>query len=117
MKVPVLAELAYPYPKLRVYSDLDVIVDLRSFGTVVEVYRGLKVVEGDFRCPKAIDLSLRPVRHYLEDRVRAHGFIAMLVAYLVWHLRRAVAPLCFTDEDPRAGPTLSLPRHPRPPRS
>ncbi len=40
------------------------------------------------------------MHHYLEDRVRAHVFIAMLAAYLVWHLRRAVAPLCFTDEEP-----------------
>jgi hypothetical protein len=27
-------------------------------------------------------------------------FICTLAAYLVWHLRRAWAPLCFTDEDP-----------------
>ena len=67
---------------------------------VVEAYKGLKVVEADFRSLKAIDLDLRPVHHYLEDRVRAHVFIAMLAAYLVWHLRRAVAPLCFTDEEP-----------------
>ena len=40
------------------------------------------------------------MHHYLEDRVRAHVFIAMLSAYLVWHLRRTVAPLCFTDEEP-----------------
>jgi len=69
-------------------------------GGVVEAYKGLKVVEADFACLKAIDLDLRPVRHYLEDRVRAHVFICMLAAYLVWHLRRAWAPLCFTDEEP-----------------
>ncbi len=66
----------------------------------MEAYKGLKVVEADFACLKAIDLDLRPVRHYLEDRVRAHMFICMLAAYLVWHLRRAWAPLCFTDEEP-----------------
>jgi len=71
-------------------------------GEVVEAYKGLKVVEADFRCIKAIDLDLRPVRHYLEDRVRAHVFICMLAAYLVWHLCRAWAPLCFTDEEPPA---------------
>ena len=76
---------------------------------VVEAYKGLKVVEADFRSLKAIDLDLRPVHHYLEDRVRAHVFIAMLAAYLVWHLRRAVAPLCFTDEEPssRTDPVAS----------
>ena len=73
---------------------------------VVEAYKGLKVVEADFKSLKAIDLDLRPVHHYLEDRVRAHVLICMLSAYLVWHLRRALAPLCFTDEDPpsRADP-------------
>jgi hypothetical protein len=71
---------------------------------VVDAYKGLKVVEADFRCLKAIDLDLRPVRHYLEERVRAHVFICMLAAYLVWHLRKAWAPLCFTDEEPPERP-------------
>jgi hypothetical protein len=35
-----------------------------------------------------------------EDRVCAHVFICMLALYLVWHLRRAWAPLCFSDEVP-----------------
>ena len=47
---------------------------------------------------KAIDLDLRPIHHYTETRVRAHVFICMLAAYLVWHLRAAWAPLTFTDE-------------------
>ena len=67
-------------------------------GQVVEAYKGLAVVERDFRSLKAIDLDLRPIHHHLEQRVRAHVFICMLAAYLVWHLRRAWAPLCFTDE-------------------
>ena len=71
-------------------------------GGVVEAYKGLKVVEADFRSLKAIDLDLRPVHHYLEERVRAHVFICMLAAYLVWHLRKAWAPIGFTDEDPPA---------------
>jgi hypothetical protein len=36
VKGPALAELAYPRPELRVYTDLDLLVDPRSFGTVVE---------------------------------------------------------------------------------
>lgn len=67
---------------------------------VVEAYKGLKVVEADFRSLKAIDLDLRPIHHHLEDRVRAHVLICMLAAYLIWHLRKAWAPLCFTDEEP-----------------
>ena len=69
-------------------------------GKVVETYKNLAVVERDFRSLKAIDLDLRPIYHHLEDRVRAHVFICMLAAYLIWHLRQAWAPLCFTDETP-----------------
>jgi len=68
-------------------------------GTVT-AYKGLSVVERDFRSLKAIDLDLRPIFHFTEDRVRAHVFICMLAAYVVWHLRKAWAPLCFTDEEP-----------------
>lgn len=67
---------------------------------VVDAYKGLKVVEANFRSLKAIDLDLRPIRHWTEQRVRAHVFICMLAAYIVWHLRRAWAPICFTDEEP-----------------
>ena len=63
-------------------------------------YKDLAKVERDFRSLKAIDLDLRPIYHHLEDRVRAHVFICMLAAYLVWHLRQAWAPLTFTDESP-----------------
>jgi hypothetical protein len=65
----------------------------------VTTYKGLAVVERNFRNMKAIDVDLRPIYHFTEDRVRSHVFICMLAAYLLWHLRRAVAPLCFTDEE------------------
>ncbi|HWE65671.1 MAG TPA: IS1634 family transposase [Acidimicrobiales bacterium] len=65
---------------------------------VVTAYKDLALVEADFRSLKAIDLDLRPIYHYSEDRVRAHVFICMLASYLLWHLRRAWAPICFTDE-------------------
>ena len=69
---------------------------------VVTAYKNLKYAERDFRHIKADDLDLRPVYHYLEERVKAHVLICMLACYLVWHLRRAWAPLTFTDEDPPA---------------
>ncbi len=69
---------------------------------VVSAYKNLKYVERDFRHIKADDLDLRPVFHYLEERVRAHVLICMLGCYLTWHLRRAWAPLTFTDEQPPA---------------
>jgi hypothetical protein len=69
---------------------------------VVTAYKNLKYVERDFRHIKADDLDLRPVFHRLEERVKAHVLICMLACYLTWHLRRAWAPLTFTDQDPLA---------------
>jgi hypothetical protein len=67
---------------------------------VVAAYKNLKYVERDFRHIKSDDLDLRPVFHRLEERVKAHVLICMLACYLTWHLRRAWAPLTFTDENP-----------------
>jgi len=67
---------------------------------VVAAYKNLRHVERDFRSIKSDDLDLRPVFHRLEERVRAHVLICMLACYLTWHLRRAWAPLTFTDENP-----------------
>ena len=69
---------------------------------VVAAYKNLKYVERDFRHIKSDDLDLRPVFHRLEERVRAHVLICMLACYLTWHLRRAWAPLTYTDQDPPA---------------
>jgi hypothetical protein len=65
---------------------------------VVATYKSLARVERDFRSIKSIDLDLRPIHHYTPARVRAHVFICMLAAYLVWHLCQTWAPLTFTDE-------------------
>jgi hypothetical protein len=67
---------------------------------VVTAYKNLKYVERDFRHIKSDDLDLRPIFHRLEERVRAHVLICMLACYLTWHLRRAWAPLTFTDQNP-----------------
>jgi hypothetical protein len=67
---------------------------------VVTAYKNLKYVERDFRHIKSDDLDLRPVFHRLEERVRAHVLICMLACYLTWHLRKAWAPLTFTDQNP-----------------
>ena len=76
---------------------------------IVTAYKNLKYVERDFRHIKADDLDLRPVFHRLTRRVKAHVLICMLAAYLVWHLRRAWAPLTYTDEDPPAQPNPVAP--------
>ncbi len=67
---------------------------------VVDSYKKLANVERDFRIIKSDDLDLRPIHHRLEDRVKAHVLICMLACYLIWHLRKAWAPMTFTDEAP-----------------
>ena len=67
---------------------------------VVDSYKKLANVERDFRIIKSDDLDLRPIHHRLEDRVKAHVLICMLACYLTWHLRKAWAPLTFTDHTP-----------------
>jgi len=66
----------------------------------VAAYKSLSHVEADFRSLKTIDADLRPIHHYLSDRVRAHVLICMLACYLTWHLRHALAELTYTDEHP-----------------
>ena len=71
-----------------------------SAGQIVETYKALANVETAFRSLKSVDLELRPIHHRRADRVRAHALICMLAEHLIWHLRRAWAPLTFTDEQP-----------------
>lgn len=78
---------------------------------VVLAYKNLSHVERDFRIIKVDDLDLRPIYHRLEDRVRAHVLICMLACYLVWHLRKAWAPLTFTDEHPPQRDNPVAPAH------
>jgi Transposase DDE domain len=68
----------------------------------VTVYKNLSRVERDFRSLKTVDVDLRPIHHYLSERVRAHVLICMLACYLTWHLRHALAELTYTDEHPPA---------------
>jgi hypothetical protein len=82
--------------------------------SVVTAYKNLAHLERDFRHIKADDLDLRPIWHRLEERVQAHVLICMLACYLIWHLRRAWAPLTFTDEHPptRDNPVAPAQRSP-----
>ena len=65
----------------------------------VRTYKSLSQVERAFRCLKGIDLLVRPIRHRSEDRVPAHIFLCMLAYYVEWHMRRALAPILFEDEE------------------
>ena len=72
----------------------------------VRSYKSLARVERAFRCIKTVDLQVRPVRHWLADRVRAHVFLCMLAYYLEWHMRQRLAPMLFDDTDRQAAETL-----------
>ena len=68
----------------------------------VRAYKRLAQVERAFRSLKSVDLKIRPIHHRLEDRVRAHVFLCMLAYYVEWHMREALAPMLFDDDDPAA---------------
>lgn len=65
----------------------------------VRSYKNLARVERAFRCLKTVDLRVRPIHHRAEKRVRAHLFLCVLAYYVEWHLRKALAPLLFQDEN------------------
>ena len=65
---------------------------------VVRTYKSLSQVEDAFRCIKGIDLSIRPIRHHLEPRVRAHVFICLLSYYVEWHMRKALSSVLYEEE-------------------
>ena len=73
-------------------------------------YKDLAHVEADFKISKD-DLDLRPIYHRLQDRVKAHVLICMLACYLSWHLRKAWAPLTYTDENPPQRDNPVAPAH------
>jgi len=72
----------------------------------VAAYKNLSVVERAFRSLKTVDLKVRPIFHRLADRVRAHIFLCMLAYYIEWHMRKALAPLLFDDDDKQAAKAL-----------
>ena len=72
----------------------------------VRSYKSLSLVERAFRCLKTVDLQIRPIYHWLADRVRAHVFLCMLAYYLEWHMRRRLAPMLYDETDKQAAEAL-----------
>lgn len=64
----------------------------------VLAYKRLAVLERAFRSLKSVDLNVRPIYHRVPDRVRAHVLLVMLAYYVEWHMRQALAPVLFDDE-------------------
>ena len=65
---------------------------------VVGRYKDLADVERFFRALNT-ELDVRPIRHRLADRVRAHMLLRMLSYYISWHMKQALAPILFQDND------------------
>lgn len=65
----------------------------------VRAYKDLSKVEHAFRSMKTIDLKVRPIYHWLDDRIRAHVFLCMLAYYVEWHMRDKLAPILFDDHE------------------
>lgn len=70
---------------------------------IVRTYKSLARVERAFRCIKTTSLSLRPIYHHNDDRIRSHVFICMLAYYVEWHMRQQLRPLLFEDHDKESG--------------
>lgn len=68
----------------------------------VRAYKDLSTVERAFRCIKTVDLKVRPIFHWLDDRIRAHVFLCMLAYYVEWHMREKLASLLFDDHEREA---------------
>ncbi len=64
----------------------------------VRQYKSLSQVERLFRTLKSIDIRIRPIRHRTPSHVRGHIFLCLLAYYVEWHMRQALAPLLFDDE-------------------
>jgi len=73
--------------------------ELLSSEETVAAYKGLSRAERAFRSLKTVDLKVRPIYHRSADRVRAHVLLCMLAYYVEWHMRDALAPMLFDDDD------------------
>ena len=92
---------------IRRESELDGIYVIRtsepaeriSAEDTVRSYKRLEQVESAIRCMKGVDILVRPIHHRTKDHVRAHIFLCMLAYYVEFHMRKALAPLLFDDEE------------------
>ena len=78
---------------------------LDDAGTV-RAYKSLAFVERAFRCLKTVDLQVRPIYHWLADRVRAHVFLCMLAYHVEWQMRARLAPMLYDDTDKEAAEAM-----------
>jgi len=104
------AAFAFSVNEARVAAEaaLDGLYVIRTSATEADMsaeaavlnYKRLAEVERAFRTLKGVDLQVRPIRHRLEARVKAHILLSMLAYYVQWHMAEAWKPLLFADELP-----------------
>ena len=82
--------------------------------TAVATYKQLSGVEAAFRSIKTMDLQVRPIYHYKADRIKSHLFLCMLAYYVLWHMKKKLAPMLYAEEDPEGTSRASVvaPRSP-----
>lgn len=69
----------------------------QSPAELCRLYRAKDAVEKDFQTIKSV-VQLRPVRHYTDEKVRAHVTLCMLALLLERALRRRLSATAFTPE-------------------
>ena len=93
--------------QIRQEEELDGIYIVRTSETkesistedTVRKYKNLSRIEQIYRTVKGLDILIRPIRHRTERHVRAHISLCMLSYYVEWHMRKALAPILFEDEE------------------
>ena len=71
--------------------------DVVPSADAVRAYKDLAKVERAFRSMKTVDLKIRPIYHWLDDRICGHVFLCMLAYHVEWHMRQRLAPILFDD--------------------
>jgi transposase len=77
-----------------------------SAESTVAAYKDLSQVEWAFRSLKSMDLKVRPIFHWKDDRIRSHVFLCFLAYYVEWYLRGALAELLFDDHEREAAEAM-----------
>ena len=72
----------------------------------VRSYKNLSKAERAFRTLKSIDLKIRPIFHWTSNRIKSHVLLCMLAYYVEWHMKQALAPMLFEDDDRAAAEEL-----------
>jgi len=79
--------------------------DMSAVDTV-RAYKNLSRAERAFRTLKNIDLKIRPIFHWTSNRIKSHVLLCMLAYYVEWHMKQALAPMLFEDDDRAAAEAL-----------